>query len=126
VGRAVNLPSNKIDQTSPRPDEQANSDDDVNRQIAELDRAIALNPKSADAYRNRGLLFGRKRDYDRALRDFNKALVLNPNDARSYAFRGLVWFPTYAPIRAGVRAHHGVLSECRFSADSCAETPAKK
>jgi tetratricopeptide (TPR) repeat protein len=76
---------------SSRQDDQQVTAEGLDRKIADLSQAIALNPNNADAYRNRGLLHGRKRDYDLALGDFHRALSLNPNDARAHALRGLVW-----------------------------------
>jgi uncharacterized membrane protein (UPF0127 family) len=76
---------------SPTRDEQSIAPTDLDRKIAELGRTIALNANSADAYRARGLLYGRKRDFDRAMIDFDTALTLNPRDARTFGFRGLIW-----------------------------------
>jgi tetratricopeptide (TPR) repeat protein len=73
-----------------RQDEPQTSVAELDRKIVEFGNAIALNPNNADAYRNRGLIYGRKQDYDRALSDFDSALLLNPNDARAHALRGLV------------------------------------
>ena len=76
---------------SPPQNEQQIATADLDQKIADLGRTIALNANSADAYRARGLLHGRKRDYENAMSDFNSALSLNPNDARAYGFRGLIW-----------------------------------
>ena len=58
--------------------------------IAELSRTVKVNPQNAEAFRNRGLLYGRKGEYTSALSDLDRAILLNPNDARAYGFRGLV------------------------------------
>ena len=58
--------------------------------IAVLSRIVKVNPQNAEAFRNRGLLYGRKGKYALALSDLDRAILLNPNDARAYAFRGLV------------------------------------
>ena len=75
----------------PRQEEHQIAAADLERKIADLADSIAMNPNDGDAYRARGLLYGRKQDYERAINDFDKALSLNPNDARAYGFRGLVW-----------------------------------
>jgi len=67
------------------------SDVDLDQKIAERSRAIALNQNDAKAYRDRGLLLARKREYDLAMSDLNKALLLNSNDAHAFGLRGLVW-----------------------------------
>jgi tetratricopeptide (TPR) repeat protein len=45
------------------------SDVDLDQKIAERSRAIALNQNDAKAYRDRGLLLARKREYDLAMSD---------------------------------------------------------
>jgi tetratricopeptide (TPR) repeat protein len=67
------------------------SDVDLDQKIAECSRAIALNQNDAKAYRDRGLLLARKREYDPAMSDLNNALSLNSNDAHAFGLRGLVW-----------------------------------
>ena len=44
-----------------------------------LDRAIKINPKNDDAYRNRGYTYGGLREYELAEIDFDKALEINPH-----------------------------------------------
>jgi hypothetical protein len=65
-------------------------EDEFDSKIAELSRMVTLNPDSADAFRSRGLLYGRKGEYALALSDLDRAIFLNPSDARAYGFRGLV------------------------------------
>ncbi len=42
--------------------------------IADYDKAIALNPKYADFYNNRGIAYNKKNEYDSAIADFDKAI----------------------------------------------------
>ncbi|MFB6551911.1 tetratricopeptide repeat protein [Streptomyces sp. NPDC056405] len=56
--------------------------------LAEYDRALALDPGLARAYRSRAMTHGSLDDYDAALADIDRALALNPDDARSHAIRG--------------------------------------
>jgi tetratricopeptide (TPR) repeat protein len=70
------------------PDSSTYHDDRV---IAEYDRAIALNPKSAKAYFNRGNAYAAKKEYDRAIADYTDAIRLNPKSAITYKNRGLVY-----------------------------------
>ena len=83
-----------------RQDHQKITAADLDRMIVELGHEIALNPKNANVYRERGLQYGRKGDYDSAISDFDKALSLVPNDARTHYFRGLAWHRKNDPKRA--------------------------
>ena len=77
--------------------------DDLDRAIAEFDKAIQLNPNLTGAYHNRGYAFGMKGDLDRAISDLDKAIQLDPNYALAYSNRWLA----YAQIgvrNAGVSA----------------------
>lgn len=73
---------------------------ELDRGIVALGHAISLNPMNAKAYRERGLLHGRKRDYDHAIADFDKVLSLAPDDARAHYLRGLAWHRKGEPKRA--------------------------
>ena len=73
---------------------------ELDRGIIELGHAIALNPRNAKAYRERGLLHGRKRDYDHAIADFDKVLSLTPDDPCAYYLRALAWHRKGDPRRA--------------------------
>jgi protein O-mannosyl-transferase len=56
--------------------------------LAELSRAIELNPNFAAAYRSRGLLKMHHDDPGGALADLNRAIQLDPHNALAYACRG--------------------------------------
>ncbi|MEO7177803.1 MAG: tetratricopeptide repeat protein, partial [Allosphingosinicella sp.] len=58
--------------------------------IAAFDRAIALAPRSAPAYLNRGLVYRRKGELDRARADLDRAVRLAPGAARGYFQRSLL------------------------------------
>ncbi|WP_310424319.1 tetratricopeptide repeat protein [Chamaesiphon sp. VAR_48_metabat_135_sub] len=56
--------------------------------LADYNQAIALNPKDAEAYNNRGVLkYQKLNDVQGALADYNQAIALNPKDAESYINR---------------------------------------
>lgn len=59
--------------------------------MAEYNRAIELNPKSADAYYNRALLYQRQGNSKAAFADFDKILAINPNYSQPYYGRGLIY-----------------------------------
>jgi curved DNA-binding protein CbpA/Tfp pilus assembly protein PilF len=64
---------------------------DLDRAIADLERAIELAPEDAGAYRQRGNAWGLKGDVDRALADYDRALRIAPNDSAVFHDRGLMW-----------------------------------
>ena len=59
--------------------------------IADFNEAIVLDPKSADAYCQRGRMWSKKREYDKAIADFDKSLRINPKDSSAYSERGFAW-----------------------------------
>ena len=54
-------------------------------------QAIELNPRHAEAYRNRGTAYSNKGDFDNAIDDFNTAMQLKPDDPVTYYSRGIVY-----------------------------------
>ena len=57
--------------------------------MMDFDQAIALDPRFADAYNNRGTVWKDRGDLNRAIADFNQAIKLNPQYYVAYANRGL-------------------------------------
>jgi tetratricopeptide (TPR) repeat protein len=57
---------------------------DSNGAIADLDRAIQLNPKLAVAYNNRCLTYSDRRNYDRAIADCDQSIRLDPKLTVAY------------------------------------------
>jgi hypothetical protein len=64
---------------------------EYDRAIADLNRAIVIDPGYACSYNNRGRAFGFKGDFDRALADYNQAIRLDPKFALPYNNRADVW-----------------------------------
>jgi len=62
-------------------------DDSYEKAIAELDKAIELSPRSADAYFERGAARLKHRELDMAIEDFRTAIKLDPRHARAYLMR---------------------------------------
>jgi Flp pilus assembly protein TadD len=56
------------------------------------DRAIADNPKQAEAYNNRGLAFYNLRRYQQAIEDFSQALRIKPQYAEALNNRGNAYY----------------------------------
>jgi tetratricopeptide (TPR) repeat protein len=59
--------------------------------IADYDQAIALDPKYAAAYNNRGAAYYAQGEYKLAIADFSKAIELAPDDPAAYNNRGLIY-----------------------------------
>ena len=56
--------------------------------IEDLNRAIAINPNSADAYYDRAILWEKQGDWPQAIADFSQTIKLNPQDTQAISNRG--------------------------------------
>jgi len=56
-----------------------------------LNKAIALSPRMAELYDNRGVAYVQLLQYDEAMKDYGKALELNPTFALVYANRAILY-----------------------------------
>ena len=65
---------------------------DPNKAKSYWDRAIAANPKFAEAYNNRGLAFYNLNLYQEALQDFSQSIRMKPNYAEAFNNRGNVYY----------------------------------
>ena len=63
----------------------------IDEAIEDYTRAINLDPNYVEAYKNRGMAYRNKGDYDLAIEDFGKAIQLNPNFAEAYFSRGVAY-----------------------------------
>jgi tetratricopeptide (TPR) repeat protein/V8-like Glu-specific endopeptidase len=63
---------------------------DIPGALADLNQAIALNPKYDIAYNNRGLIQYKQNNWSQALADYNQALAINPKNDSSFNNRGLL------------------------------------
>lgn len=59
--------------------------------LADLNKAIELNPDKAGGYSMRSLIYKEEEKYDLALDDLDKAIALEPNNMHFYYFRGDVY-----------------------------------
>jgi tetratricopeptide (TPR) repeat protein len=64
--------------------------DDTNRAIRDYTQAIRIHA-TIGAFLNRGILWGRKGNYDQAIEDFTTAIGMNPNFDMAYTYRGLAY-----------------------------------
>ena len=69
----------------------AELDGNNDKAIADLDKAIELNPKDAFAYTNRGRAWNNKGNHDKAIADYNEAIKLDLKHAAAYSGRGIAW-----------------------------------
>jgi tetratricopeptide (TPR) repeat protein len=64
-----------------------NNTGDIDGAIADLNEAIRLDPRYAEAYRARGWIYAHT-SYDRAWPEFDQAIRLEPRNPRNYQMRG--------------------------------------
>jgi tetratricopeptide (TPR) repeat protein len=64
---------------------------DLQGAIADLDKAITINPEYAEAYNSRGLTYRALKDYQKAIADYDKAIALSPKLALAYTNRGIIY-----------------------------------
>jgi tetratricopeptide (TPR) repeat protein len=70
--------------------------------VADLDRAIQLEPNNAEAYNNRGYFKSKLADIQGALADYNRAIQLNPKYTAVYSNRGLLKTDNLQDIQGGL------------------------
>ena len=63
----------------------------IDEAIADLDRALALNPRLATAYGDRGIAHRKNGDYELAIADYGEAIRLWPEWHDWYIHRGIVF-----------------------------------
>ena len=68
--------------------------------LADLDRALQLNPRSAYTYVNRAMALARKGERGQALADFDRAIALNPRFPEAHSERCLLLIRMEEPARA--------------------------
>ena len=59
--------------------------------MSDYNKAIEINPKIAEAYNNRGLIYNKQGNFTQAMSDYNKAIEINPNYAEAYNNRGIIY-----------------------------------
>ena len=63
----------------------------MEKAIADLNKAIALDPNSPSAYYNRALILLQRGEFDQALADLNEAVRCDPRSADALIVRGLCY-----------------------------------
>ncbi len=63
---------------------------DTTNALADLDKAIEIDPYTSQSFSSRGLLYFHKEEYNTALADFDEAIRLDPYLEGNYINRGLV------------------------------------
>ncbi len=61
---------------------------DLNRAMADYNKAIGLSPDYYDAYNNRGIIYAKQGAFIQAMADFNKAIEIKPGSSIAYNNRG--------------------------------------
>ena len=62
------------------------------RPIADFNKVLEIDPKSAGAYYYRGIAYVNKGQFDWAIDDFTKALEIDPKSAGAYYNRGTAYY----------------------------------
>jgi tetratricopeptide (TPR) repeat protein len=65
---------------------------DWDKAIADLGKAVELDPKDSNAIYNLGVVYEHKGDGDLAIADYTKAIALNPKDPDAHFARGNVYY----------------------------------
>jgi tetratricopeptide (TPR) repeat protein len=60
--------------------------------MADLNKALALDPKYPRGYSNRAAIYELHGDLDQAIADADEAIRLDPKDALAYSWRGQAYF----------------------------------
>ncbi len=90
---------------------------DWQQAIAAFDKAIAIAPKSSQAYLNRGLAYQAQGDDDRALEDFDRAVRYAPYGAQGYYHRSLLLRQRGEARKADVDRNHAAELDRRYDPD---------
>ena len=64
---------------------------DPDKAIADLSKAIGIDPRYAIAYNERGIAYRAKGENDKAIADYSKFIELDPKSAVAYANRGIAY-----------------------------------
>lgn len=64
---------------------------ELDKAIADFDKAIQIDPTFAVAYGNRGMAWGDKGDNDKAIADYTEAIRLDGTVSAAYYGRGCIW-----------------------------------
>lgn len=64
---------------------------ETDKAIIDYTKAVELNGQFAEAYSNRGLLYGKKRSVESALKDFTRAISIDPLDGIYYFNRANIY-----------------------------------
>jgi tetratricopeptide (TPR) repeat protein len=62
------------------------------RALADFTRAIKINPKHDESYRERAEIYVERRQFDKAICDYTKAINIDPKDANYYNGRAWAYF----------------------------------
>lgn len=64
---------------------------EIDRAMAEYDKALALNPEFDEVYYNKANIYASQEKYDLAFENYDRAIELNPSYAMAYHNRALVY-----------------------------------
>lgn len=76
--------------------------------FADLNQAIEIDPRYADAFADRGLHYFYIKEYDKAIADFERAIELDSRRATTYVFEGLIHTERHEPDKAEAAFNHAL------------------
>ncbi len=88
----------------------------LDRAIADIDKAIEIRSNFAEAYCNRGIAYSHKEDYERAIADFNEAIAINPNFALAHYNRAKAHYDKGDSARAIANYNKAITIDASFTA----------
>ena len=90
--------------------------------LQSLNKCIEINGTFADAYLDRGSLYGMKHNFIDGVNDYSKVIALDPNNIKAYYFRGLAYM-TYGYNVEAISDFQKVL---QLNPDSSIRNPVQK
>ncbi len=84
--------------------------------IEDCNQALALDPKSAEAFNTRGHARTKLGEYDKAIDDGDQALALDPKFAKAYITRGIAWECKYDHDKAIADYNHALALDPKSAA----------
>lgn len=78
---------------------------DYESAIADLTKALQLNPECIEAYYNRGVAYNENGDFESAIADYTQAIRLDPEDSEAYFNRGIAYRQLENQVQADVDFH---------------------
>ena len=94
--------------------------------LADLSKAITINPGDSRALTERGLCYMDCKQYDRAISDLNSAIQLKPQNGNALLARGRLWLLKGKPMMAIADLRACLSNDTKFTIELPGEYPANQ